>query len=72
MPLLTVVFTGKFAFFPEKLSCWCIIASGFKLDTNKTQDISIELTLTCCKTGKYVIPVKATSDQGGAGAMEKK
>jgi uncharacterized membrane protein len=39
--------------------------TSFKLDSNKTQDISIELTPSpVVKPGKYAIPVKAVSDQG--------
>jgi uncharacterized membrane protein len=39
--------------------------TSFKLDSNKNQDISIELTPSpSVKPGKYAIPVKAISDQG--------
>lgn len=39
--------------------------TSFKLDSNKTQDISIELTPSpSVKPGKYAIPVKAVSGQG--------
>ncbi|WP_205511785.1 COG1470 family protein [Longitalea arenae] len=39
--------------------------TSFRLDSNKTQDISIELTPSpSVKPGKYAIPVKAVSDQG--------
>ncbi|MBO9198892.1 MULTISPECIES: COG1470 family protein [Niastella] len=39
--------------------------TSFRLDSNKTQDISIELTPSVtAKPGKYAIPVTATSDQG--------
>jgi uncharacterized membrane protein len=39
--------------------------TSFKLDSNRTQDISIELTPSpSVKPGKYAIPVVAISDQG--------
>jgi uncharacterized membrane protein len=39
--------------------------TSFRLDSNKTQDISIELTPSAnVKPGKYAIPVTAMSDQG--------
>ncbi|WP_207513862.1 COG1470 family protein [Longitalea luteola] len=39
--------------------------TSFRLDSNKSQDISIELTPSpTVKPGKYAIPVKAVSDQG--------
>lgn len=39
--------------------------TSFKLDSNKTQDVSIELTPSpSVKPGKYAIPVVAVSDQG--------
>jgi uncharacterized membrane protein len=39
--------------------------TSFKLDSNKTQDVSIELTPSpTVKPGKYAIPVVAISDQG--------
>jgi uncharacterized membrane protein len=39
--------------------------TSFKLDSNKTQDISIELTPSpSVKPGKYAIPVKAVAAQG--------
>ena len=39
--------------------------TSFRLDSNKTQDISIELTPSATvKPGKYPIPVTAVSDQG--------
>jgi uncharacterized membrane protein len=39
--------------------------TSFKLDSNRTQDISIELTPSpSVKPGRYAIPVVATSDQG--------
>ncbi|HEX6428600.1 MAG TPA: NEW3 domain-containing protein [Niastella sp.] len=39
--------------------------TSFRLDSNKTQDISIELTPSpAVKPGKYAIPVKAVSEQG--------
>lgn len=39
--------------------------TSFRLDSNKTQDISIELTPSATvKPGKYAIPVTAVGDQG--------
>ena len=39
--------------------------TSFRLDSNKTQDLSIELTPSATvKPGKYAIPVTAVSDQG--------
>jgi uncharacterized membrane protein len=39
--------------------------TSFRLDSNKTQDVSIELTPSATvKPGKYAIPVTAVSDQG--------
>jgi uncharacterized membrane protein len=39
--------------------------TSFRLDSNKTQDISIELTPSpTVKPGKYTIPVTAVTDQG--------
>jgi uncharacterized membrane protein len=39
--------------------------TSFRLDSNKTQEISIELTPSpAVKPGKYAIPVKAISEQG--------
>jgi uncharacterized membrane protein len=39
--------------------------TSFRLDSNKTQDLSIELTPSASvKPGKYAVPVMAVSDQG--------